>query len=767
MIKKILFIVLVLCSFVNADLISDMESYWSCDSSDSNVTHILNDDLANQNNDGIFVNGAKIINGKVNQACNFNSADLEYIEIENSVGDYDGYSAFTVSFWIYFNSTTTTDHWFSFPFYDGATRSWGYIVTFGGTDLCARVSTDLQDDNDQACSGALGIGHWNHIVFTWDTTSDLIEIYLNASSIANTTQAGNTVRPNTADVYIGATDFAGAPNYYHNASMDEIGIWSRKFTPSEVDELNNLGDGFNPFKFYSINYISPVNNTVSSSNLTTSFSVSESGSCSIILDGTLNYTKTVILDKVYNFTLNFSQDGAYDFNINCTDGIDNISTGIYTYHYDHIPNVCSPVYLSDNLIAYYPLNESGLPYNNYVGDANLVNGNAPIMQTGDGVSTYPVYQNFSFANSDYIYSNNDSTLIGMENFTMTFFMRPHTLPDAHGFFYQDVMAHYYKTLVPPNTHYGWYLRTHRDYDTIYMEFWNESDVVQDSVHMENIALELNKWVHIAVVWDGNASFYKNGTKTTPIYTNDGTNEIGWNSDNMTMYMGDFASPFNNWITAYYNGDLAGVAYFNVSLNQTCINYTFLSTAPYYECNQNWSCNSYTCNISDSAPCTNVTDLGECGQAYTGDYSEFSPQSCNYCIHDLSGLNVSDCVDGLEEFCYEDLNFTTCCNITDLGSDCYFGNDSEGCIISDCAYDEPEDITDFNNLNGVLILLLLLMIYLFLFVVYLKNKDTNVKILFSLVAIFIVLYMIAIGINIFVSAIFLGFNVIILFGFKNE
>lgn len=104
------------------------------------------------------------------------------------------------------------------------------------------------------------------------------------------------------------------------------------------------------------------------------------------------------------------------------------------------------------------------------------------------------------------------------------------------------------------------------------------------------------------------------------------------------------------------------------------------------CEPSWSCTGYgSCNISDLAPCDTVVDSNSCEQNYTGDYSEFSPQSCDYCAYDLDLLVLGACdVDaGIRSDLYEDLNFATCCNITLQVSDCAFGNETQGYINNSC------------------------------------------------------------------------------------
>ena len=57
----------------------------------------------------------------------------------------------------------------------------------------------------------------------------------------------------------------------------------------------------------------------------------------------------------------------------------------------------------------------------------------------------------------------------------------------------------------------------------------------------------------------------------------------------------------------------------------------VSPAPYVAppCTPDWSCSGYgSCNISDLSPCNDTIDNNNCSVAYSGNYSEFTPQPCD-------------------------------------------------------------------------------------------------------------------------------------------
>jgi len=114
--------------------------------------------------------------------------------------------------------------------YNGGTRrTWAFVYT--GT-LYQSIKT-----------GALGTANWYHFVATLSGTS--LTLYANGVAQTPATIAGS---------------FAAASNFtigtdenvtgFVNGTVDEVGIWSRALTPSEVVQLYNSGGGL-PYSFAS------------------------------------------------------------------------------------------------------------------------------------------------------------------------------------------------------------------------------------------------------------------------------------------------------------------------------------------------------------------------------------------------------------------------------------------------------------------------------------------------------------------------------------
>jgi hypothetical protein len=87
------------------------------------------------------------------------------------------------------------------------------------------------------------------------------------------------------------------------------------------------------------------------------------------------------------------------------------------------------------------------------------------------------------------------------------------------------------------------------------------------------------------------------------------------------------------------------------------------------CMPDYACDTYnTCNISDLTTCNSTIDNNACGIPYTGNYSEFGVFTCNYCTASISSGNLI-CTNNTGYQIYLNTNYATCCNITNLNTDC--------------------------------------------------------------------------------------------------
>ena len=113
---------------------------------------------------------------------------------------------------------------------------------------------------------------------------------------------------------------------------------------------------------------------------------------------------------------------------------------------------------------------------------------------------------------------------------------------------------------------------------------------------------------------------------------------------------------STWISAQNNNLLATSGYGDVSF-----------------CVADWACNGYaTCDIEDEEKCNSAVDNNACGESYTGDYTEFTPNSCDYCTPDWECTTWGDCVDSWQN-CTAVIDNNDCYATTGLPSDDFDGD----------------------------------------------------------------------------------------------
>ena len=195
-----------------------------------------NDALGNYN--GTLVNGATYGTGIINNGFSFDGVN-DYVDLGN-VLDFDGSTPFSISAWCYFTTNTTQAIFAKFTLTQGYVlqrrnsqdiRFGLYALNVSGSYLSVRTTSTVST------------GGWKHIVVTYDGSKDVsgVNIYVDDSLMTLTTEANALIgsTSTTATAKIGSRQ----SDLYLNGLEDEVGIWNRELTPSEVTELYNSGSG--------------------------------------------------------------------------------------------------------------------------------------------------------------------------------------------------------------------------------------------------------------------------------------------------------------------------------------------------------------------------------------------------------------------------------------------------------------------------------------------------------------------------------------------
>jgi len=205
---------------------NDLQAYYTADNTP-------NDALGTYN--GTLTNGATYGTGIINQGFSFDGVN-DYVDLPSNTLSLSG--DFSVSLW--FKSTVNNGYYILLSNY----KTGGY-----------GIKIDLRNTNNIRCviynvstysllsTTTFNTGQWYHVVFTRKNNTGS-KIYINGT-LDNSDS--NTVNPNYGSTLypaIGVSEYnTGQFEQYYNGIIDEVGIWNRELSASEVTELYNSGAG--------------------------------------------------------------------------------------------------------------------------------------------------------------------------------------------------------------------------------------------------------------------------------------------------------------------------------------------------------------------------------------------------------------------------------------------------------------------------------------------------------------------------------------------
>lgn len=233
-----LFLLLVMSSFAFADLTSGNQLYYSFDNDDLSGSLPL--DLTPNNNDASSNTGTTGATGIINEAFTMTSGVLT-IPDDASLDITNG---LTIQAWVYPTSDPTGRFYFFDKWFDGSKRSYYFGIDYRTGDrwfygIAAADGNSGAIEESPASTNSLTLNDWNHIVMTWNATSDgKVKVYLNG--VLDTTSTGSfTGNPFDNAKSPQINSFANSPAMI--GRYDEVSIWSRALSSTEISELYNSG----------------------------------------------------------------------------------------------------------------------------------------------------------------------------------------------------------------------------------------------------------------------------------------------------------------------------------------------------------------------------------------------------------------------------------------------------------------------------------------------------------------------------------------------
>jgi hypothetical protein len=158
------------------------------------------------------------------------------------------------------------------------------------------------------------------------------------------------------------------------------------------------------------------------------------------------------------------------------------------------------------------------------------------------------------------------------------------------------------------------------------------------------------------------------------YNWDGGNADPSSGSTRILYGTNFVvgGSYSLWVQAVDDDGATGGSSFPLEIVSSCV--------------PDWACDSYdACGIADEQFCNGVIDNNACGESYTGDYSEFASQACDYCSPSWNCTAWDTCVSpAINASCTWVNDSNSCFATTGLASDAYTGDYSEFPVY-DCVY----------------------------------------------------------------------------------
>jgi parallel beta-helix repeat protein len=213
----------------NVDLNDGLVGYWSFDGEDINIGSTVAYDRSGNGNNGT-ISGAVPATGKLGQGMNFNGSS-SYIQV--SSGELVAQNTITFTAWI---KVTTGGTLYAQNDNDGG------AVTH---DISITGANYIEYDNWQPgggavdSSGTVPLNTWTHVAVV--RNGDAVAFYINGTSSGGGTGEARQDAATIDRTLLGARYFSGAPQEKFKGAMDEIRVYNRVLSTTEIGNLYRMG----------------------------------------------------------------------------------------------------------------------------------------------------------------------------------------------------------------------------------------------------------------------------------------------------------------------------------------------------------------------------------------------------------------------------------------------------------------------------------------------------------------------------------------------
>ena len=182
---------------------------------------------------GILHNGATFAPGKVSQALDL-SAPNSYVEVPDSPAWAFGADEFTIELWANFNSAGGSQAFLASDTGGGSTDKWIFWLDGGG--LRFHINGSPGSVNLGSAVFSPEIARWYHIALT--RSADTYTFFIDGTAVSTNTDS-RLIPDASAPLTIGLAEGW----FYFNGLLDDIAIYNRALTRSEIKFVFDAGSG--------------------------------------------------------------------------------------------------------------------------------------------------------------------------------------------------------------------------------------------------------------------------------------------------------------------------------------------------------------------------------------------------------------------------------------------------------------------------------------------------------------------------------------------
>ncbi len=223
-------------------LITSLQGFWKLNESSGNAA-----DSSGNNNTLTNVNTVTYSAGLIQNGANFASASSKYLAITNASQTGLGITGnISVNFWVKISTQISGGNTWMFVTkfnYSGSNnRSYQFYYQDdggGALTLYGSISSDGIGGTGFSKVKTIGTNAWHMITYTYTPATGTMEFFYDGVSLGTAGGGPASIFNGTADFRLGA-NHAGL---YYDGSKDEVAVYSRRLSSSEILTLFNNGLG--------------------------------------------------------------------------------------------------------------------------------------------------------------------------------------------------------------------------------------------------------------------------------------------------------------------------------------------------------------------------------------------------------------------------------------------------------------------------------------------------------------------------------------------